>query len=56
VMPARSYMSQVELPVTFGLGDADVVDKLLIHWPDDSEQKVTVSKIDTHLVIKQAPQ
>jgi hypothetical protein len=55
VMPARSYMSQVELPVTFGLGDFDSVEKLLIHWPDDRKQKVTVSKIDTLLVIEQAP-
>ncbi|RMG41003.1 MAG: CRTAC1 family protein [Planctomycetota bacterium] len=33
VMPTRGYLSQVELPVTFGLGDADRVDRLEIRWP-----------------------
>ena len=33
VNPARSYLSQVELPVTFGLGDAPRLDELTVHWP-----------------------
>ena len=33
VTPARSYLSQVELPVTFGLGDAVQVDELTVTWP-----------------------
>ena len=33
VTPARSYLSQVELPVTFGLGDAAQVDELTVTWP-----------------------
>ena len=34
VMPTRSYLSQVELPVTIGLGDATVVQQVDITWPD----------------------
>ena len=34
VMPARSYLSQVELPITFGLGAASSVDEVEIRWPD----------------------
>ena len=34
VMPSRSYLSQVELPVTFGMGAATQVEKLEVRWPD----------------------
>jgi hypothetical protein len=33
VKTGGSYLSQSELPVTFGLGRHDTVDKLVIHWP-----------------------
>ena len=48
-------MSQVELPVTFGLGGSDSVEKLFVYWPDGTEQEVAVSQIDTLLVIEQVP-
>ena len=34
VMPTRSYLSQVELPLTFGLGSAHRVDALRVTWPN----------------------
>ncbi|MEM7053799.1 MAG: CRTAC1 family protein [Pseudomonadota bacterium] len=37
VMPTRSYLSQVELPLTFGLGAVDVVDQLIVSWPGGGE-------------------
>lgn len=37
-MPARSYLSQVELPVTLGLGDTDQVERVIITWPDGRDQ------------------
>lgn len=46
VMPARSYLSQVELPVTFGLGETDQVERVRITWPDGSEQVVTDFAVD----------
>lgn len=33
VLGARGYLSQSELPITLGLGKADKVDKVTIHWP-----------------------
>lgn len=51
VMPTRSYLSQVELPLTFGLGKAAQVDSVRIRWPDGSNQELTDLKIDqTHRV------
>ncbi len=38
VMPTRSYLSQSELPLTFGLGKATSVEKVRIRWPDGAEQ------------------
>lgn len=40
VMPTRSYLSQAELPVTFGLGRAARVDELEVGWPDGRRQRV----------------
>lgn len=56
VMPTRSYLSQVELPVTFGLGKADRVDRLVVHWPDGTRQQVDVPGVDRLMVIEQATQ
>jgi len=49
VMPTRSYLSQVELPVTFGLGRGDTVDSLTVRWPGGVVQPVEVSSVDTTL-------
>ena len=40
VMPTRSYLSQSELPLTFGLGVNARVDELEITWPGGRKQKV----------------
>jgi len=53
VVPTRGYLSQVELPVTFGLGRAATVDRLLVRWPDGEEQELVPETIDTTLVIEQ---
>jgi hypothetical protein len=41
VMPTRSYLSQVEHAVTFGLGAADHLEGLTIRWPDGTVQADT---------------
>jgi hypothetical protein len=46
VMPSRSYLSQVELPVTFGLGRDDRVKRVTVHWPRGGKQDVEVSEVD----------
>lgn len=54
VMPTRSYLSQVELPVTFGLGNSQSVDSLTVTWPGGQRQTVPVEHVDTVLTIRQA--
>ena len=56
VMPTRSYLSQVELPVTFGLGQADQIEQLTIVWPDGSEQIVEALPINQTHRIQQSDQ
>lgn len=53
VMPSRSYLSQVELPVTFGLGAAQQVTSLAIVWPDGTRQEVVDPALDEVLLVRQ---
>jgi hypothetical protein len=53
VMPTHSYLSQVELPVTFGLGEAQGVDSLTVVWPNGRSQNIPVAEVDTTLTITQ---
>lgn len=55
VRPTRGYLSQVERPVTFGLGElADpAAVTLRVIWPDGSEQTVKPTVLDTTLTIEQ---
>jgi hypothetical protein len=46
VMPTRSYMSQVELPVTIGLGKASRPDRVTVVWPNGQRQEVGEYKVD----------
>jgi hypothetical protein len=39
VRSGSSYLSQSELPLTFGLGKADRVDRLTIEWPSGATQE-----------------
>ena len=51
VMPTRSYLSQSELPVTIGLGEADKVDSVEISWPSGATQKLSAPRLDQLTVI-----
>jgi enediyne biosynthesis protein E4 len=53
VMPTRGYLSQSELPVTFGLGKADRIDELTVHWPDGSIQRVDPPPLNRMITIVQ---
>lgn len=53
VMPTRSYLSQVELPLTFGLGHAERIDSLRIVWPDGSTQDMDVQAVDQTIIVQQ---
>ncbi len=53
VTPNRSYLSQSELPLTFGLGKTAHIDSLVVVWPDGSRQPVTIPGVDRELKIVQ---
>jgi hypothetical protein len=55
IMPTRSYLSQVELPVTFGLGNLEAVERVTIRWPDGSKQELQDAKVDQLHVVEQQP-
>ena len=50
-MPTHAYLSQSELPVTIGLGNADKVDSVEINWPSGTRQKVENVLIDRPMTI-----
>jgi hypothetical protein len=54
VMPTRGYLSQSELPVTFGLGDRTRVDEVRIRWPDGSMQQLREVAVDALTTIVQS--
>ncbi|MHB8539774.1 MAG: ASPIC/UnbV domain-containing protein [Candidatus Acidiferrales bacterium] len=48
VMSGSSYLSQSELPVTFGLGKQDLADRIVIEWPSgrtEEYKNVTAGKL-----------
>ena len=53
VMPTRSYLSQVELPVTFGFGDVERVEQVRVEWADGSLQELEGAEINGELVVVQ---
>jgi len=53
VVPTRGYLSQTELPLTFGLGDADRIDALRVTWPDGTRSELRDLEPDRlHVVSK----
>jgi hypothetical protein len=45
-MPTMGYLSQSELQLTFGLGNATRVDSVEVIWPGGIVQKVSQVKVD----------
>jgi hypothetical protein len=55
VMPTRSYQSQSELTLTFGLGAAATIDSLTVLWPDGSTQDASGLPVDQlHVIDKES--
>jgi hypothetical protein len=52
VMPTRSYLSQVERTLTFGLGKTTRVDKLTVQWSDGTSQTLDVAGIDRVISVR----
>ncbi len=53
VMPAKGYLSQSELVLTFGLGKATRVDGVEVSWPGGGAQKVSSVKVDALNTIRE---
>ncbi len=45
--PTRSYLSQIELPVTVGIGEAETVDAVEVVWPNGQRQEVPITELNT---------
>ena len=53
VMPTRSYLSQCEKAVTFGLGDVQSVESITVAWPGGMREVFPVSGTDQAIVLRQ---
>ena len=53
VMPTCSYQSQIELPLTFGLGKDENIRHLAVAWPNGERQVVPVDEVDRLLDVVQ---
>ena len=55
VMPTRSYLSQSDKSVCFGLGDVDVVTEVTVAWPGGDKQTYPVDSVDQTVELEQRP-
>ncbi|HEY0982552.1 CRTAC1 family protein [Schlesneria sp.] len=51
VMPTRSYLSQSELPVTFGLGKKDSIKQVTVTWPGGQRKVILAPQVDQVLTV-----
>ncbi|MBK9138854.1 MAG: VCBS repeat-containing protein [Verrucomicrobia bacterium] len=54
VMPTRGYLSQSELPVTFGLGNSERIDSVEVRWPNGKVKSVRGAVAGRLNVVRQA--
>jgi len=53
VSATRSYLTQTEAAVTFGLGASEELESLQIRWTDGQVQTVEIPGVDRELLVKQ---
>ncbi len=54
VSATRSYLSQTELPVTFGLNNSTQIDSIQIDWPSGKQQTITGLQADRMHTIRES--
>ncbi|MBW2577757.1 MAG: CRTAC1 family protein [Deltaproteobacteria bacterium] len=52
VTAARSYFSSTDLTTHFGLGEAERVDRILVHWPDGAIEHFDGGDVDRLRVVR----
>ncbi len=52
VRTGGSYLSQSEPVLTFGLGDVDAVDEVLVRWPDGRRTRHAAPEVDRTVVLR----
>ena len=55
VMPARGYLSQSELPITFGLDREAKPERVEVLWPDGTIQRLPAPPVNRLTVVEQSP-
>jgi hypothetical protein len=55
VNPSRSYMSQSDTVLHFGLGSATTFDKIEVRWPNGAVQTITGLAVDQRHTLTQTP-
>ncbi|HET8547707.1 MAG TPA: CRTAC1 family protein [Bryobacteraceae bacterium] len=52
VKSGGSYLSQSELPVTFGLGRRDTIDRVVVYWPSGRTEEFRNVKAGRHEIVE----
>ena len=52
VMPTRGYLSQSEMPVTFGLGNTTTVKTVTVVWPTGERKTIDAPSVDRVLEVQ----
>lgn len=52
ISPTRSYLSQTQIPASFGFGALDQIDLIEVSWPDGLKQEVKDVTVDQVLTIE----
>lgn len=52
-MPMRSFQASHDYVLTFGLGENERIDSLVIHWPDNNKSKLINVPVDTLISVSQ---
>ena len=52
-MPSRGFQSSVDPVLHFGLGDTDIIDSLIVQWPNEKLQVLKHVKADTTITLDQ---
>ena len=53
MMPSKSYLSQTEVVLTFGLGKGADAGEIEVLWPNGQTQLVTSSELNQQIVVEQ---